>query len=193
MTETAYSKDLYSLVKFLPSYAMPNSIPSRRLTSSTVQARGDDTHDSNEEASPDPALLRRFTSPISGILKRRESSTLPVPATSSAGKNTFSIAKRGSLPPTPRDAGMPRRADTIGRDDVDDFLLPAHMPPKYVLLDIFPFSLFIHCMSRDSKHVKFNDARMQARMANSSDNLPLEISLYLVSFTQAHRMEVISD
>ncbi|KAF7976131.1 hypothetical protein HWV62_7423 [Athelia sp. TMB] len=130
-------------------YAMPNSIPSRRLTSSTVQARGDDPHDSNEESSPDPALLRPFTSPISGILKRRESSTLPVPATSSAGKNTFSIAKRGSLPPTPRDAGMPRRADTIGRDDVDDFLLPAHMPPKYVLLDIFPFSLFIHCMSRD--------------------------------------------
>lgn len=104
--------------------------------------------------------------------------------------------KRGTIPPSPRAAGLPRRsgeAPTIRPDDVeagkvdeddDDFLLPARMPPKYHLFDLFPFSLFIHCMSRDSKRVKGKKAaRRRARMANSSENLPLEISLYLVSVT----------
>ncbi|KZP07968.1 UPF0187-domain-containing protein [Athelia psychrophila] len=194
-----YYRDLYHLVKFLPAYALPNSLPSVEETSGdtlqrTSNANSNSANGAYTSSPPHSPALARFASPIAGITKRVPPA-LPLPVTAPQEKTHFVPARRGTIPPSPRAAGMPRRPastsdQTIGKDDDDDddddFLLPARMPPKYHLFDLFPFSLFIHCMSRDSKHVKGKKAaRKRARMANSSENLPLEISLYLGSYIGA--------
>ncbi|KZP32154.1 UPF0187-domain-containing protein [Athelia psychrophila] len=190
-----YYDDLYHLVKFLPTYALPNSIPSAEETSGDAPQRSDtansnSSNDAYTSTPPSSPKLTRFASPIAGITKRTPTPLLPV--TAPQEKTHFAPARRGTVPPSPRAAGMPRRAgtgtsnQTIGEDDDDDFLLPARMPPKYHLFDLFPFSLFIHCMSRKNLRVKGKKAaRMRARIANSSENVPLEISLYLGSYIGA--------
>jgi putative membrane protein len=63
-------------------------------------------------------------------------------------------------------------------------LLPAHMPPKYHIFDLFPFSLLVQYLTKRGKEVKGKKAaRLRAKMRKNavSHNLPLEISLYLVS------------
>lgn len=64
------------------------------------------------------------------------------------------------------------------------YLFPAHMPPKYTIFDLFPFSLLIDYFNRQGHTVKGKKAsRIRAQMRNntSSRNIPLEITLYLVS------------
>lgn len=64
------------------------------------------------------------------------------------------------------------------------FLFPAKMPPKYHLFDLFPFSLLVRVLTKRGKELKGKKAaRLRAKMRNKavSHNLPLEITLYLVS------------
>lgn len=64
------------------------------------------------------------------------------------------------------------------------YLFPASMPPKYTIFDLFPFSLLIKIFAKRGHEVKGKKAaRIRAKMMQKtvSHNLPLEISLYLVS------------
>jgi hypothetical protein len=68
-----------------------------------------------------------------------------------------------------------------------DDLFPARMPPQYSYFDIFPFSLLVKFLTRRGKNVKGKKgARLRAKLLREvvSHNLPLEISLYLVRFSQ---------
>jgi hypothetical protein len=71
---------------------------------------------------------------------------------------------------------------------IEDYLLPARNPPRYSSFDVFPLSLFVQCLTKRGKDVKGKKgARARAKLRNSaiSHNLPLEISLYLVSHSRA--------
>ena len=64
------------------------------------------------------------------------------------------------------------------------YLMPAHMPPKYSVFDLFPFSLLVKFLTDQGREVKGKKgARMRAKLRNQaiSHNLPLELSLYLVN------------
>lgn len=70
----------------------------------------------------------------------------------------------------------------------EGYLMPAHMPPRYGLFDIFPFSLLVKFLTKRGKDVKGKKgARVRAKLRNQaiSHNLPLELSLYLVSLAQS--------
>jgi len=64
------------------------------------------------------------------------------------------------------------------------YLMPAHMPPKYSVFDLFPFSLLVKFLTDQGREVKGKKgARVRAKLRNQaiSHNLPLELSLYLVN------------
>lgn len=66
----------------------------------------------------------------------------------------------------------------------ENLLMPSYMPPKYHIFDLFPFSLLVKLLTKKGSKVKGKKAaRLRAKMRNNtvSHNLPLEISLYLVS------------
>lgn len=78
-----------------------------------------------------------------------------------------------------RDAGK-----VILPKEDEGLLLPASMPPKYHIFDLFPLSLLIKFFTKRGKELKGKKAaRLRAKMRDRtiSHNLPLEISLYLVS------------
>lgn len=91
------------------------------------------------------------------------------------------------LPPLP---ASPRSKQSFGartsgeKGGMDDSgLLPASNPPKWGVFDVFPLSMFIKTRAKHGKETKGKKAaRMRAKMGNNqSHNIPLEISLYLVS------------
>jgi len=67
------------------------------------------------------------------------------------------------------------------------YLLPAHLPPKYGVFDLFPFSLLVKYLTEKGKDVKGKKgARLRAKLRNQatvSHNIPLELSLYLVKIS----------
>jgi hypothetical protein len=65
----------------------------------------------------------------------------------------------------------------------ESYLMPAYLPPKYSLFDLFPFSLLVQFLTHQGKEVKGKKgARLRAKLRDHavSHNLPLELSLYLV-------------
>lgn len=170
-------RDLYYLVKFLPGYAMPAGIPTM------------DNHPPEDTPSFDfKTSSPRATDPTSpgrsSLLYQRTYSSapdiLPIPATaSSPRKATF------FHPTQTRLAHAGTREKTVLQRADEGLLLPAHMPPKYHIFDLFPFSLLIRFLTKKGREIKGKKAaRLRAKMRQStvSHNLPLEISLYLVSF-----------
>ncbi|KAF7299198.1 hypothetical protein MIND_00868500 [Mycena indigotica] len=72
----------------------------------------------------------------------------------------------------------------------ESYLLPASMPPKYHIFDLFPFSLLVRSLTKRGKELKGKKAaRLRAKIMREkekgSHNLPLEISLYLSSYISA--------
>jgi hypothetical protein len=70
---------------------------------------------------------------------------------------------------------------TLGEAD----LLPARDPPQYSYFDLFPFSLLIKFLTKRGKKVKGKKAALlRAKLHHhaGTQNLPLEISLYIVGF-----------
>ncbi|TBU31498.1 Bestrophin, RFP-TM, chloride channel-domain-containing protein [Dichomitus squalens] len=205
--EGVYYVDLYHLVKYLPSYALPPGMPSLvDVTSATSD--GASTHSPlrhrGDSSAPYPSDLEHATTdlpPPSPVNATHQTGTLPFPATSPR-----KVSVQADLP-------MPRlqlngRSRTIdekqsrsfdekdkastysGRagGDTADFLLPARMPPKYHLLDLFPFSLLVGYLTKRGKEVKGKKAarvRAKLRSRTVTHNLPLEISLYLSSYIAA--------
>jgi hypothetical protein len=58
------------------------------------------------------------------------------------------------------------------------------MPPSYSWFDVFPFSLLVHSLTERGKELSGKKAaryRAQRGEGNMEGNVPLEITLYLVS------------
>ena len=70
------------------------------------------------------------------------------------------------------------------RPTIDDAnkLKPAFMPPKFALLDIFPFSLLLKMVTRERRVALEGKkaAKQRAKSAIVTKNVPLEILTYLV-------------
>ena len=70
---------------------------------------------------------------------------------------------------------------TLGETD----LLPARDPPQYSFFDLFPFSLLVKFLTKRGRKLKGKKAallRARLRHQSATQNLPLEISLYIVRF-----------
>lgn len=184
-------RDLYYLVKYLPAYALPTGLPSN---SDLTQPENFDIFSSKLSSRPSPFANgshqpRDSASSARGssfLYQRTPSASaphLPLPATAIAPKKTVFLE-----PTSPRRTAVHRtisgerekvilpRADEI-------FLLPAHIPPEYHFLDLFPFSLVVKMLTKRGKDIKGKKAaKLRAKMRTKaiSHNLPLEISLYLV-------------
>ena len=132
-------------------------------------------------------------------LKRSHSASapdlLPPPVTApgtpskKTKKTTFIEPEPGSrfrpATPTGRSRGASHEKERVILSPAEEkFLFPAHLPPKYHFFDLFPFSLLVGLLTKRGKRLKGKKAaRLRASMIHHavSHNLPLEISLYLVS------------
>ncbi|KAI0746688.1 Bestrophin, RFP-TM, chloride channel-domain-containing protein [Daedaleopsis nitida] len=188
--EGVYYVDLYHLVKYLPSYALPPGMPSlvdvtssadgSSLRSPQLRARGDSTGPADIDTRSGD-ILQPLPSPIglpppATARKVSVQTSPPMPARLTSRARTFDEKKYGDK------SSMHSAISGVERED---FLLPARSPPKYHLLDLFPFSLLVGVLAKRGKEVKGKKAaRMRARLRSKTvtHNLPLEISLYLSSY-----------
>ncbi len=173
--EGVYYVDLYHLVKFLPSYALPAGLPSQidvtsadgLSTHSPLRNRGDsvaaELTSLREEVASLPEMPASPTGPSASM------SQLPFPATATCPRKVSHV--RVDLPPRTSmngrgaagrsyDREKPSQGDkssmysgVSGMQD-ENFLLPARNPPKYHLFDLFPFSLLVHALTKRGKDVK---------------------------------------
>ncbi|CCM03451.1 uncharacterized protein FIBRA_05584 [Fibroporia radiculosa] len=188
--EGVYYVDLYHLVKFLPSYALPPGIPSALDVSDILSMQpgsqdGNDATNGHERKVSDARSLQSITSPTSPKSPSfARSVQLPVPATSPGRRTTFA----NRLPKPSVEYEKDDREEKSSTNVLVDegFLLPARNPPQYHLLDLFPFSLVVKLLTKRGKDVKGKTAariRAKLRSKTVSHNLPLEISFYLVNKT----------
>lgn len=96
-----------------------------------------------------------------------------------------SAAEQGPASPNHEEyrRSIQERGNVVLSRDEEAYLLPGFLPPKYHLLDLFPFSIIVQCLTRQGKGVSGRKgARLRAKLQSSvSHNIPLEVSLYLVS------------
>ncbi|THH17920.1 hypothetical protein EW146_g2985 [Bondarzewia mesenterica] len=198
--------DLYHLVKCLPTYALPAGLPSAvdlndipmspkspSTKSPSVQRRPSDIRSiTSRRTSISHPNIRSSESgqrprsqpppPMPTIPSSVSAPHLPMPVTSLAVKPSF-------LEPIKIRTSMSQSAPRSGKDSIyGEDLLPARMPPKYHLFDLFPFSLLVKMLTKRGKEVKGKKgARLRAKLRNraTTHNLPLEISLYLSSYIAA--------
>ncbi|KAF8064457.1 Bestrophin, RFP-TM, chloride channel-domain-containing protein [Lyophyllum atratum] len=172
--EGIYYQDLYHLIKFLPPYALPAGIPPESDLRSQEFMNG--------VASPENPVLPASPSSNSSLHQRSHTSfteLLPAPVTSPASRTT-TFPKRPARPP--------HQTKTTLSQGNEKFLLPARMPPKYHIFDLFPFSLFVKWLTKRGREMKgMKAAKLRAKMRQNAvtHNLPLEISLYLSSYIAA--------
>ena len=88
-----------------------------------------------------------------------------------------SYEKQGTMlsPPPHTSASQPVRTTV----DVD--LMPSRSPPKWSLFDVFPLSLLADMLTDQGKQVEGRKAaKRRAKMGMVNQNIPLEITVYLV-------------
>ena len=163
-----YYVDLYHLVKYLPSYALPPGMPSLvdvssatsdgASTRSPLRNRGDSSAPYLGDLSTEHPVELPMSPPSPKSPTHQRNGSLPFPATSPR-----KVTVQADLP-------MPRLSNNINRSrtfdekqsmqsgklgaDPVDFLLPARNPPKYHLLDLFPLSLLVGFLAKRGKDVK---------------------------------------
>jgi putative membrane protein len=110
---------------------------------------------------------------------------LPLPATTpgevepKTGKPEYLEIPKPSR--TSASIGGPNSVATLGEAD----LLPARDPPQYSYFDLFPFSLLVKFLTKRGRKLKGKKAallRAKLHHQSATQNLPLEISLYIVRF-----------
>lgn len=153
-----------------------------RTNSYEKNAAGGELADNMSAGTGRPSVSIEPASPSSGNgyepASPREGSSphvtlgLPFPVT------TKTRRPRGSI----GSANRPQRAQTfMSHDDRSVVLLPAALPPKYSVFDVFPFSMLVKCLARKGKEVKGKKAaKLRAKTVVTTRNVPLEISMYLV-------------
>ncbi|KAG8825973.1 hypothetical protein FRC19_010052 [Serendipita sp. 401] len=158
--EGTHYEDLYPLIKFLPAYALPAGY---------------------EVQWPDPrhkqADPTSFTSPVQ---EYGHEQGLPAPVT---------MKQRGpAIHATPLVDEKYRSNSTSSKTDPQNiiYLAPSRNPPPYHIFDFWPFYLFVRSLQKDGKALKGRKAlRDRAKNRDGSDNVPLEITLYLSSYVAA--------
>ncbi|KII84012.1 hypothetical protein PLICRDRAFT_180029 [Plicaturopsis crispa FD-325 SS-3] len=202
--DSIYYTDLYHLVKFLPAYALPAGIPSTGDLSqppSPDTARPSGMSSIPEIARNTEAARQRMrstssvASPTQVHFRPTVTSSepnLPLPATSPSNTKKGSTQHNGGqflqAPPIGRRSTNEKDKERMSVMSEEGFLLPARMPPKYHIFDLFPFSLFVRALTKRGHDVKGRKAaRMRAKLRGKSTthNLPLELSLYLSSYLAA--------
>ncbi|KAI5117170.1 hypothetical protein M0805_003986 [Coniferiporia weirii] len=203
--------DLYHLVKFLPSYAFPAGMMTSELDAEsnlrrTQSYRSSDRnphpeHEQEKDECPSVSIeLASPTSPSNGNgsyfpaatvdaardpnARRNVTLDLPLPVTT---KNTSvparSVPHSNSRSTLRAPVGTPRKTSFARADDDGVELLPASLPPKYTLFDLFPFSLLIKLLAHKGHEVDGKKAaRYRAKNVVVTHNVPLEISMYLTSY-----------
>ncbi|KIY72571.1 UPF0187-domain-containing protein [Cylindrobasidium torrendii FP15055 ss-10] len=194
-----YYTDLYYLVKFLPAYALPAGIPSQvDLTQvnlaepqGTNGAALESVQSATSGSASDGTFLHQRTSITSNEKDPNMSSTtLPLPVTSPRSPRRMNF-----LEPIRSRDGPPASKIILAKDD-EGLLLPAAMPPKYHLFDLFPFSLLTKLLTKRGKEMKGKKAarlRAKIKSEHQSHNLPLEVSLYLSSYISSLQVRKIAD
>lgn len=176
-------RDLYYLVKFLPAYALPAGLPS--MTDVTQPEAMDIVLETPSVVSKDEP-----GSPAEPAHKITQRSR-PAPMSLLPSEQTRHLSPGIVSPRSLKSVGPVKEHERIVLQKQDEsFLLPAHMPPKYGLFDLFPFSLLVSFLSERGKEVKGKKgARVRAKIKQHavSHNLPLELSLYLVWCLSASR------
>lgn len=188
--------DLWPLVKFLPPYYLPATIPSHvdlpAELGTVVEDQGGHAqeHHHPRRSQDAPASPRSTHFPDSLLTPRRPraassaSQHLPLPSTTPGA--------RPSTPSTPliQENGLPLNGDEerkksksfdgmrekkvstapSGACTADEFYLkPAEMPPKYSVFDFFPFSLLVKMLTKKGKNVQGRKAaRVRATMTRSA-------------------------
>lgn len=175
-----YYEDLWPLVKFLPAYSLPPGLPS--LLPEIEEERN--------------AVPVGFTTAMEHI--SASSQNLPLPNTTSENTHKRPPSITISSPHGDRDRktsirspGAPRSSHgpaNVNFQADEPPLLPARMPPNFHYFDVFPLSLLVHWLTKRGKEVKGRKAaRLRAKMGRGkrgsivSQNVPLEITFYLVS------------
>lgn len=196
-------RDLYFLVKFLPAYALPAGMPS---TTDVTQFRPETEEEVSIVLEKPPVRdenrqrnrVTSFSDPTSPLSPNSviaigpggrvpPSRPLPMSLKSPTGRTSFATGVF-----SPRSAYSANHERVVLTKQDESFLMPAHMPPKYGLFDLFPFSLLVKFLSQRGRDVKGKKAarvRAQLKQHAISHNLPLELSLYLVRvfFNTFHR------
>lgn len=177
--EGTYYEDLWPLVKFLPAYALPPGLPSL-------------LPDIEEEIDSDPVTfslqqpILSASAPhlplpnVTGVKKRPSNITIASPISPQQNART----RRASLAP----GSASRPLNSVFPEDPP--LLPSRLPPKFSYFDVFPLSLLVKFLTKRGKEIKGRKAaRVRARRGRGkrgsivSYNVPLEITLYIVSGT----------
>lgn len=179
--EGIYYEDLYDLVKYLPAYALPAGRPSVSLAGSPSY------RDINIERTQSRRSVRvsQPSSPSTAhdVPLPTLNMTSPTPAGSQRGMTTdtsMSVDLEKAEMGTGATLAPPTGQSQEGTRGPD--LQPAWNPPEYALFDVFPFSLFVKALQKRGRVVKGKkSARLRARGKIVNHNVPLELTLYLVS------------
>lgn len=93
-----------------------------------------------------------------------------------------SVAEQGSagMSPEARRQSIQSRGNVVLSREEEFIIQPGYLPPTYPLLDLFPFSIIMGCLSRHRKRQKGRKVVGARRVTTATHNIPLEISLYLV-------------
>lgn len=181
--DSIYYVDLYHLVKFLPAYALPAGLPSAIDVTETNADNSGRTSDTFSAGNPMTSLSQpHLPQTANGAAHGLVSSSVPhLPMRSTASSKRVNLALPTSIRTVPSRDPEKGVTGSLATGE-EGFLLPARMPPKYHLFDLFPFSLLVRLLTKKGKELKGKKAaRLRARMRkNDTHNLPLEISLYLV-------------
>lgn len=140
--------------------------------------------------SPPP---RPFSSSSAPHLPLSNSDSSPVlPGAATKRRPSFPARPSFGQPHSPNSTRFPQASSVSkiheksingGAYPDEEFLLPARIPPRWYIFDLFPFSLLVKALTKRGKEVKGKTAaKLRAKLRNDgvSHNLPLEISLYLV-------------
>ncbi|KAF8990861.1 Bestrophin, RFP-TM, chloride channel-domain-containing protein [Cyathus striatus] len=174
-----YYKDLYYLVKFLPAYVERQSVPSP-----SAQAGDKVFEDITHKIDPYPPYRNREAAG----LHSQSSITHPVYPVHLAHNIPLHIDHQRTVHPA-----LERHISAILSKQDEAFLLPAKKPPKYHLLDLFPFSLLVQFLSQKYKDRQSKRARMKEllRRKRVNHNLPLEISMYIANMRKGSYITLI--
>ena len=187
---------MYHTTKYLPTYSLPPGLPSTDdLTSDlhsprsvTFQERQQDIVQrriSNDRRPRSFSVSRHREIPqrtVSG-----SAPDLPLPATTPGDIGTKTERPENlEVPKPPRtsksDGSVHAHSSlTLGEAE----LLPARDPPQYSYFDLFPFSLMVKFLTKRGRKLKGKKAanlRAKLQHHSSAQNMPLEISLYIVRF-----------
>ncbi|KAG9098537.1 hypothetical protein FRC06_006244 [Ceratobasidium sp. 370] len=186
--EGIYYEDLYHLVKFLPAYSLPAGMPPQNIRSRTsaeiIEGMGvlpttDAQHHQSWSGSTSTHLpTSNRDSRLPAVLEKVASNGPASPG-----------LPRGS---TTRRPGTHYRRAQGPYGEVD--LAPSSDPPKWGVFDVWPLSLLVKVLTKGGKNVAGRKAaRERAKHTVVSQNIPLEITLYMSSYISALQQRKVVD